>query len=74
MPDALQDLKRHVGRSAVAHDVATAAQEGRLAATLGVAHPAPGPGDALPQGWHGIFFPPLTPTARLRTDGQPREG
>ncbi len=74
MPDDLEGLKRHIGNTAVAHDVAAASQAGRLAATLGVAHPAPNPGDALPQGWYGIFFPPLTPTAGLRADGQPGEG
>ena len=74
MPNNLERLKRHIGRTAVAHDVASASQADRLAATLGVAHPAPDTGDTLPRGWYGIFFPPLAPTAGLRADGQPGEG
>lgn len=74
MPDDLEALKRTIGNSTTEHDVAAASQAGRLAATLGVAHPAPGIGDPLPQGWYGVFFPPLTPTSGLRPDGQPGEG
>ena len=74
MTEELEKLRLHVGESTTEQDVATASQAGRLAAALNVAHPAPNPGEALPQGWYGIFFPPLTSTAELREDGQPGTG
>ena len=61
MADELEDLRQHVGNSQTADDVITASQAGRLAVALGVDHPAPGKGDAIPPGWHGVFFPPLVP-------------
>ena len=74
MADSLDDLKKFVGNSQTAEDVITASQVGRLAVALDVDHPAPNKGDAVPPGWHGVFFPPLIPLARLREDGQPTGG
>lgn len=74
MSDALDDLQKHVGNNQTSEDVITASQVGRLAVTLDVAHPAPNKGDAVPPGWHGVFFPPLVPFDRLRSDGQPSGG
>ena len=48
----------------------TAPPIARLAATLGVAPPASGPGDALPPGWHGVYFGPALAPQNLRPDGQ----
>jgi 3-methylfumaryl-CoA hydratase len=74
MNDTLDDLQKYVGNSQTAEDVITASQVGRLAVTLDVAHPAPEEGDAVPPGWHGVFFPGLVPFDRLRADGQPTGG
>lgn len=74
MTDALDDLQKHVGNNQTSEDVITASQVGRLAVTLDVTHPAPNKGDAVPPGWHGVFFPPLVPFDRLRSDGQPSGG
>ena len=74
MADELEDLRQYVGNSQTADDVITASQAGRLAVALGVDHPAPGKGDAIPPGWHGVFFPPLVPLDRLRADDQPAGG
>ena len=45
----------------------------RLAALLDRDPAALRGGDALPQGWHVILFAPMTPQARLGSDGHPRE-
>ncbi len=74
MADNLEDLKKHIGEKGSAEDVVTASQVGRLAGALGVDHPAPGKGDPIPPGWHGVFFPGLAPLGRLREDGQPDGG
>lgn len=71
MADPFEDLKQYLGKSRISEDVATASQIGRLAASLDVDHPAPGDGDEIPAGWHGVFFPPLAPLSALREDGQP---
>ncbi|MGE0628930.1 MAG: MaoC family dehydratase N-terminal domain-containing protein [Hyphomicrobiaceae bacterium] len=74
MTAADDELRASIGRSQTSHDVVTASQIGRLASALGVAHPAPSTGDAIPPGWQDVFFPPLTPLAELREDGQPAGG
>lgn len=74
MTDTLDDLQQFVGNSQTSEDVITASQVGRLAVTLDVDHPAPNKGDAVPPGWHGVFFPPLVPFESLRADGQPTGG
>lgn len=74
MPDALEALKDHIGKTATAEDVVTASQVGRLAGALGVDHPARAKGDPIPPGWHAVFFPGLAPLSRLREDGQPDGG
>lgn len=74
MTDNLDDLQQFVGNSETSEDVITASQIGRLAVTLNVDHPAPDKGDAVPPGWHGVFFPGLVPYERLRSDGQPSGG
>ncbi len=74
MAGRLDDLKRHIGNSATAKDVATASQIGRLAAALDVDNPAPDEDDPIPPAWHGAFFPPLVKVSGLREDGQPAGG
>lgn len=74
MTNDLDDLQQFVGNSETSEDVITASQVGRLSVALDVPHPAPRKGDAVPPGWHGVFFPPLVPLGRLRADGQPSGG
>lgn len=74
MTDRLADLKSHIGNRETRHDAVTASQVGRLAAALGVDHPAPAMGDPIPPGWHAVFFPSLAPLDKLRPDGQPSGG
>jgi 3-methylfumaryl-CoA hydratase len=74
MTDNLDELQQFVGNRETSEDVITASQVGRLAVTLDVDHPAPNKGDAVPHGWHSVFFPALVPFERLRSDGQPSGG
>jgi 3-methylfumaryl-CoA hydratase len=74
MSDELEDLKKHIGNKQSSEDVVTASQVGRLAGALGVDHPARNKGDAVPPGWHGVFFPGLAPLSNMREDGQPKSG
>lgn len=74
MADDLEDIKKIIGNKTTAEDVVTASQVGRLAATLGVEHPARTNGDPVPPGWHGVFSPGLVPLSRLGEDGQPKHG
>ncbi|HEV7368693.1 FAS1-like dehydratase domain-containing protein [Arenibaculum sp.] len=45
-----------------------------LAATLGWERAAPGPGEALPEGWHWACFLTAAPAGELGRDGHPRRG
>ena len=70
LSEELGKLKAFVGRSSVATEVATAPPVARLAATLGASPPASAPGEALPPGWHGVYFGPSPGPTGLRRDGQ----
>jgi 3-methylfumaryl-CoA hydratase len=70
-PLDLGDLKRHVGRKEVATDVVTAAQANLLRLTFGRPEPELKDGDALPPGWHVIYFTPRVAPQDLRPDGTP---
>lgn len=65
------ELRGAVGMTVTAEDVVTASQIGRMAGALGVAHPAPNKGDAVPHDWHTVFFPRLAELDGLREDGAP---
>jgi 3-methylfumaryl-CoA hydratase len=67
----LDDLKRHVGEKATATDVVTAAQANLLRLAFGRPEPELGDGDALPPGWHVVYFTPRVATSELRPDGTP---
>ena len=67
----LDDLKRHVGRKETSTDVVTAAQANLLRLTFGRPEPELADGDALPPGWHVIYFTPRVATSELRPDGTP---
>ena len=67
----LDDLKHHVGRKETSTDVVTAAQANLLRLTFGRPEPELKDGDALPPGWHVIYFTPRVATTDLRPDGTP---
>jgi len=69
----LETLRQHVGRRLVATDVATAAPPNLLRHTFGRTEPEFGAGDALPPGWHGLYFLPRFGPRELRPDGSPLE-
>ena len=71
MVDPFDELRSAVGRSLSSSDVVTAGQVGRMAGVLGVAHPAPDPGDPLPHDWHTIFFSRNVGLDEMREDGTP---
>lgn len=61
--------KLEVGSKFVSEDVITATQLQRLSVTLNRHDPLPKEGDAVPWGWHRIFFPQLVPNNALWPDG-----
>lgn len=77
MPDTVVDtrsLQDWVGRSEVAEDEAALPIVRRLAALLDRDAMALQRGAPLPEGWHAVFFGPLTPQSQLGPDGHPRKG
>jgi 3-methylfumaryl-CoA hydratase len=69
----LEDLRTHVGRRQVATDVVTPAPANLLRLTFGRPEPEMREGDALPPGWHTLYFLPRFRGDELRPDGSPRE-
>ena len=69
----IDDLRRHIGRRQTSADVAAAGPANLL--RLAFARPdAPlKPGDALPPGWHILYFLPGFAPEELRPDGSPRD-
>ncbi|MDP6174653.1 MAG: hypothetical protein QGF09_10835 [Rhodospirillales bacterium] len=70
----MNDYQQYIGDSETAHDVATASQVGRMAATLDVDHPATREGDPVPPGWQGAFCPALFKISQLGTSRLPIGG
>jgi 3-methylfumaryl-CoA hydratase len=71
---ATEGLEAWIGRTESRADVVTAWPAVALAATLDRRDPAPGPGDALPPGWHWLFFLEAAPASELGPDGHPKRG
>lgn len=69
----LEDPRRHVGRRAVATDVATPVPANLLRLSLGRDEPELRPGDLLPPGWHCLYFLPTFRPETLRPDGSPAD-
>ncbi|HWX50908.1 MAG TPA: MaoC family dehydratase N-terminal domain-containing protein [Roseomonas sp.] len=67
-------LQGWVGRSETVEDEAALPIVRRLAALLDRDAMALRRGDALPEGWHAVFFGPLAPQSQLGPDGHPRKG
>jgi len=72
--DGARPFRAWIGRTAMAHDLATLSPVARLAATLDGGDPAPQPGDAIPPGWHWLFFLDATPMRSLGPDGHAARG
>ncbi len=71
MIDELARLAAHIGDRVVEEDAATAAPIRTMNAAFGRNAAAPGPGDAIPAGWHGVYFLPEIRSAGLSPDGAP---
>jgi 3-methylfumaryl-CoA hydratase len=67
----LDDLKRHVGARRVATDVVSAAPANLLRLAFDRPEPEFRDGDALPPGWHILYFLPRFAPGALRPDGTP---
>jgi 3-methylfumaryl-CoA hydratase len=63
-----------IGRKQTARDLVTASPAARLAATLDRADPPPAAGDALPPGWHWLFFLEAVPLSGVGPDGHAARG
>ena len=74
MADDLAHLTEWVGRRESKDDVATAWPVEALAATFDRRDPPPAGGDAIPLGWHWLYFLEAKPAAELGTDGHPKRG
>ncbi len=72
--DSVTDLSGWVGKRESAEDVIVPGPLDRLAATLGRDDPPVRPDDAVPPGWHWLYFLPKTPRARLGVDGHAARG
>ena len=70
----LAELKRAIGTKEINSDVVTAAQANLLRLTFGRPEPELKDGDALPPGWHVIYFTPRVGPDGLRADGTPAKG
>jgi 3-methylfumaryl-CoA hydratase len=71
---ASPDYSAWTGRRTTATDEATRWPVEALAATLDVTNPAPRKGDAMPPGWHWLYFLEAKPASELGPDGHPRRG
>ena len=72
--DGSDPYRAWIGRTRIARDLATASPVARLAATLDCGDPAPKPGDAIPPGWHWLYFLDATPMRSLGPDGHAARG
>jgi 3-methylfumaryl-CoA hydratase len=70
-PLNLDELKRHLGARQVATDVITAAPANLLRLAFDRPEPEFKNGDALPPGWHVLYFLPRFAPSDLRADGAP---
>ena len=70
----MDHLKSWIGRQEEAHDVATAAPIGALAATLDRDDPPPRAGDPVPPLGHWLYFLPAARQSELGPDGHTKRG
>ena len=69
-----EQLAAWIGRTESRSDVVTAWPAVALTATLDRHDPAPKRGDALPPGWHWLYFLEAAPASELGRDGHPKRG
>src|SRR5215471_14319150 len=69
----IEQLKQHIGRRVTVTDIASAAPANLLRHTFGRSDPEFKSGDALPPGWHLLYFLPRFDPSELRPDGSPRD-
>lgn len=74
MSAGVEKLDDWIGRTETATDTATAWPVAALAATFDRRDPQPRPGDAIPPGWHWLYFLEAKPKSELGPDGHPRRG
>ena len=74
MSDEFDQLRQWVGRKESRTDTITAWPVAALSATLDRKDPEPRPGDALPPGWHWLYFLEAKPASELGPDGHPKRG
>lgn len=71
---SLEALRAWIGRKESRDDVATAWPVAAMTATLDRNDPEPRPGDAVPPGWHWLYFLEAKAASELGNDGHPRLG
>ncbi|MSO77453.1 MAG: acyl-CoA dehydrogenase [Alphaproteobacteria bacterium] len=69
MTDEYDKLTQHIGRKITASDVATAAPMRGMIVTFDRDEHEPAPGQAIPPGWHTMYFLPMFRPAELAADG-----
>ena len=67
-------LEDWIGRKESVTDVATAWPVAALHATFDRKIPPPAEGEAIPPGWHWLYFLETTPASELAHDGHPKRG
>lgn len=70
----MNKLSAWIGRRESREDVASAWPVQALTATLDRNDPLPQPGDAVPPGWHWLYFLEAKPASELGHDGHPKLG
>ena len=74
MTGNMENLREWIGRSTSADGLITASQADILSATFDRDDPPYRPGDAVPPGWHWIYFPEVVRLAETGPDGHPARG
>lgn len=70
----LDHLKDWIGRKESKADAASAWPVAALAATFDRIEPEPVKGDAIPLGWHWLYFLEAKPASELGAEGHPKRG
>lgn len=74
MSENFEALKDWIGRKETRSDVATAWPVIAMTATFDRTDPEPHEGDAIPLGWHWLYFLEAKPASELGSDGHAKRG
>lgn len=74
MTTDLEHLRQWIGKTEERTDIATAWPVIAMTATLDRRDPDAAHGDAIPLGWHWLYFLEAKPASELGTDGHPKRG